>query len=352
MCGKHRGHAVDVFTAIPNHPKGVIPDEYQGRGKFFSEQIDGVPVHRHTLYVTANEGFMKKIFSHLSFMFSLLINLFKKPKGAQKPDVIVASSPAFFAAIAAWLLSVRYRVPFVMEVRDLWPGIFVELGVLKPGFVLWCLERVELFLYKRAKAVIMVTEGFKDDVVKRGIDPSKVHVITNGVADHEFAAALAPKENGEVDKLRGELQIGALTKVFLFIGTHGTSQALGQIVDAARLLMQRSDILFLFVGDGADKVRITKLAEGMPNVRFVSSQPKEKVWGFYNMSYANFVPLKDIPGFDTFIPSKMFEIMACEGTSIACLRGEAAGIMERSGSALVVPPEKPEALAKAVETPC
>lgn len=346
---QHRGHYVDVLTAVPNHPKGIIPEDYQGKSAFLSEKIDDVNVHRHWLYVTPNEGFIKKTLSHITFALSLLINFFGRGK-KQKPDVIVASSPAFFAAFSAWLLSVRYRVPFVMEVRDLWPGIFVELGVLKPGFLLWLLERVELFLYRRAAAVVTVTQGFKADICRRGIEESKVHVITNGVADHELDAAQTPRTDGRVDKLRGELQIGPLTKVILFIGTHGTSQALGQVIDAARLMMHRSDLLFLFVGDGADKVRLQKLSTGMPNVQFIGSQPKENVFSFINMSTACLVPLKDIPGFATFIPSKMFEIMACGTVAIGCLQGEAAQIMETSGGSVVVPPEQPEKLAKAIET--
>ena len=344
---KKMGNDVTVLTAIPNHPNGVIPEEYQGKPAFFEEEIEGVRVSRHWLYVTANEGFLKKTLSHLSFAFSLLKNLFGT---SHKPEVIVASSPAFFAAISAWLLSVRYRVPFVMEVRDLWPGIFVELGVLKPGIILSILEWVELFLYKRAAAIVPVTRGFAKDIIGRGIPAEKVHVITNGVSDFEFDNALNPLKDGSVARLRSELQISPLTKVVLYIGTHGTSQALGQIVDAARQLIGRSDILFLFVGDGADKARLKKLASGMPNVQFIPSQPKERVWHFYNLSYASLVPLKDIPGFDTFIPSKMFEIWASGTAVVGCVRGEAANIMTESKGAMVVPPEDAEKLAKAVET--
>lgn len=340
------GHDVTVLTAIPNHPNGVIPEEYHNKPAFFEDEVEGMRVLRHWLYITANEGFVKKTLSHLSFAFSLLKNIFSTK---HKPEVIVASSPAFFAAISAWLLSVRYRVPFVMEVRDLWPGIFVELGVLKKGIILSLLEWVELFLYKRAAAVIPVTRGFANDIIKRGVPAEKVHVITNGVSDFEFDNATKPLNDGSVDRLRSELQISPLTKVVLYIGTHGSSQALGQVVDAARQLINRSDILFLFVGDGADKARLKKLASGMPNVQFIPSQPKERVWHFYNLSYASLVPLKDIPGFDTFIPSKMFEIWASGTVVVGCVRGEAANIMTESKGAMVVPPEDAEKLSKAIE---
>lgn len=344
---QNEGHKVTVLTAIPNHPKGIIPADYQGRGRYFSEKIDGVEVWRHNLYVTPNEGFIKKARSHLSFAFSLLRKNFLRTK--QKPDVIIVSSPAFFAAISAWLLSVRYRVPFVMEVRDLWPGIFVELGVMKKGVLLSLLEKIELFLYRRAKAVVTVTNGFAKDIAERKINPSKIFVITNGVADTELeTAANIQNDNHSTERLRNELQISPFTKVVLYIGTHGGSQALGQVIDAARILMNRGDILFLLVGDGADKARLQKLAKSMPNVQFLGSQPKKRVWQFYNMAYINLVPLKDIPGFATFIPSKMFEIMAAGKVSVGCVAGEAAEILQESRGAIVVPPEQPEKLARAI----
>lgn len=340
---------VTVLTGLPNHPKGVLHDDYKGCKSYFDDEVEGVPVKRHWLYITPNQGFVKKTLQHLSFAWSLLRqNFFKKVE--DKPDVIMVSSPSFFAVISTWMIAKKLRVPFVFEVRDLWPGIFVELGVLKKGFILTVLEKIELFLYRRAAAVVAVTKGFAQDIANRGIDPQKLFVVTNGCADAEIDSALDPLEDGRVDKLRSELQITPMTKVLLYIGAHGGSQALGQIVDAARTMMHRSDVVFLFVGDGADKARVEKLAQGMPNIQFVGSVNKEKVWAFYNLAYASFVPLKDIPGFDTFIPSKMFEIWAAKTPVIGAVRGEAAEIMKASQGAVVVEPEQPAELAKAIES--
>ena len=338
---------VTVLTAVPNHPDGVIKDGYENKG--IVEEVEGITVKRHWLYVTPNSGFIKKTISHISFAASVLFgNL--STKGKPKPDVIIASSPSFFAAISAWLLSVRYRVPFVMEVRDLWPGIFVELGVMRKGLLLSFLEWVELFLYRRAKKIVVVTRGFAEDIIKRGIPKEKIVIITNGVSDDEIEKATDPSKDGSVDKLRNELQLHPLAKVILYIGAHGTSQALGQIIDVARMMMSNTEALFLFVGNGADKDRLQKSAKGMPNVMFIDSQPKERVWQFYNLAYTSIVPLKDTPGFSTFIPSKMFEIMASKKPFIGCVRGEAAQIMEQSGGAIVVPPEDSEKLAAALKT--
>ncbi len=341
------GHNVTVLTAVPNHPRGIVPPEYREKPSFLKEDIDGIPVWRHWLYVTPNEGFAKKVMSHLSFAATVLFTNLRH-KAIDCPDVIVASSPSFFAVFSAWILAKRYGVPFVIEVRDLWPGIFVELGVMKPGFVLNTLEKLELFLYRQAAAVVTVTRGFAENITERGIDASKVFVITNGVSDSEIDHGQDALVDGSVDKLRGELQINPLTKVVLYIGAHGTSQALGQVVDAARLLMSRNDILFLFVGDGADKERLKRIARGMPNVQFIPSQSKERVWHFYNLAYIGLVPLRDVPGFKSFIPSKMFEIMAAGTVGLGAVTGEAAQIMKNSGGFAVVPPEDPEKMAHAI----
>ncbi|MBI1363901.1 MAG: glycosyltransferase [Proteobacteria bacterium] len=338
------GHSVRILTGLPNHPRGIVYEEHRHRGAFYDDEVDGIRIWRHWLYATPNEGMKNKLFSHLSFAFTLLRNMWGRPL---QPDVIMVSSPSFFAAVTGWLLAKRYRVPFVMEVRDLWPGIFVELGVLKQGRLLDTLEKLELFLYRQASAVVTVTKGFAKDIAKRGIDPSKLYVITNGVSDVELEGA-AHDTSAEVDSLRTELQLNPLTRVVLYMGNHGVSQALGQVVDAAKILLPRSDILFLMVGDGAEKERIKRIARGLPNIQFIPSQPKERVWLFYKLAHVALVPLKDVKGFETFIPSKMFEIMAAGRPSVGALRGEGADIMSASKSAIVVPPEEPEKMAKAI----
>tara|TARA_R110000868_G_scaffold218576_1_gene468912 strand:+ start:60805 stop:62070 length:1266 start_codon:yes stop_codon:yes gene_type:complete len=340
-----QGQNVTILTSVPNHPVGEFMKGYENYPKFSTENMDNFTVARHKFYVTKNDGFIKKTLSHLSFAWNVLKRHHAKTV-LEKPDVIMVSSPSFFAVISAWLLAKKMNVPFVFEVRDLWPGIFKELGTIKNETLLKTIEMLELFLYRRAASVVTVTKGFAKDIASRGIDPTKLYVITNGVDDQELEVATQPKENGMVSSLQGELQLTGQTKVLLYIGTHGSSQALGQIIDAARIMINQSDVLFLFVGGGADKERLENLSKGMPNVQFLPAQDKERVWTFYNLSYACFIPLKDTPGFKTFIPSKMFEIMASEKPTVAMLDGEAADILRASQSAIICPPEQPEILAK------
>lgn len=341
------GQDVTVLTSMPNHPYGKVYDAYKEKGLFTEENVDGVSVKRHSYYMTGSEKTSLKGLSQLSYALVVLFkNLFIS--GPERPDVIVVSSPSFFAALSGWVLSKRYKVPFIMEVRDLWPGIFLELGVMKRGLLYNILEKMELFLYRKAAAIVTVTRGFGQDMIHRGVDGSKIFIITNGVSEKDLARARDPELENRMVKLKTDLQISPMSKVILYIGNHGVSQALGQVVDAARILMARTDFVFVFVGTGSDKDRLKRISTGMPNIQFYPSQPKDKVWEFYKLSYACLVPLKDIKGFETFIPSKMFEVMASGTPVIGCVRGEAARIMEESGAAIVVPPEEPEKLAQAI----
>lgn len=352
---KNQGQKVTVFTGMPNHPEGVIHPEYKDKSKFMVEKINGVEVRRHWLYVAPNKGKWPRAFNQLSFAVSVLFkNLFKAPKAlddsCERPDIVVASSPSFFCVFSGWLLARRYKAKFVFEVRDLWPAIFVEMGILKPGFVLRVLEKMEIFLYKRADAIVSVSKGFAKNMVERGIDAGKIYLIPNGVSDENATKAIAPYEDNTVQGLRSQLQLNPLSKVVMYIGNHGEAQALGQVVDAARLLTGRTDIIFLMVGGGADKERLKNLGRGVPNLQFIDAQSPEKVWAFYALSDISVVCLKDAPSFDKFIPSKMFEIMASKTAMVAGLRGEGADILNNSGAAIVVPPENPEEMARAIVT--
>ena len=333
-----KGHEVFAFTGFPNHPTGVIPEKYKGK-MFQKERVDGITVYRHWLYATPNKGFIKKIISHLSFMVSIiLLSLFRGPK----PDVFVVSSPTLFSACSTWLMSKFRRAPFVFEIRDLWPGIFIELGVLKNRTIIKVLEMIEMFLYRQAKKVVAVTHGFKTNIVARGILETKVHVITNGV-DMAFF-----QKGGAFRLTRQDFALKENDFVALYIGAHGISHGLGSILEAAKSL--QGEVKFLFIGEGAVKDGLVRTSQemGLENVSFFPGYPHENMPDLYRLSDVCLVPLRNIEGFKYFIPSKMFEIMAVPRPIIGAVRGEPAEILNQSGSALVIEPENPIQLVAAL----
>ncbi len=336
-----QGHYVTVLTGFPNHPTGVIPSEYRGK-IFMEEAVNGIRIWRHWLYATPNEGLFKKTFAHLSFMTTIILfSLFR----GKRPDVFIVSSPNFFSVISAYIISRVRRVPYIFEVRDLWPGIFIELGILKNRSLIRLFELIEMFLYRKSAEVVPVTNGFADDMIRRGIPPNKIEVITNGVDLDRYQA-----NHGNAD-LRARIGLSEDKFVILYIGAHGISHGLPKVLDAAKSLHTEKDVHFLFVGEGAVKSNLVELArsKSLKNVTFLPGQPREKVVEFYHLSDVCLVPLRDVTGLSTFIPSKMFEIMACAKPIIAPLRGESADILTKSGAALVIPPENPAELVWAIK---
>ena len=338
-----QGHRVTILTCFPNHPTGRVPEKYKKlyrRKRLYQETMGALAVNRCWAYATPNEGFVKKLVGHLSFMFTAVI---QGHKVAQQQDIILVSSPSFFSVISAFILSRIYSVPYIFEVRDLWPAIFVELGVLKNRYIISLLEKIEMYLYRKSASVVTVTDKFSEMIIERGIDKEKVFTIKNGVDLEKYY--FREKD----DQLLAKLRLNGKF-IALYIGAHGISHSLTKLVDAAALLAEMDQIHFLFVGEGAEKEKTVEYCKSLRlnNCTFLPGQPKEKMTAYYSIMDVGLVPLRNIPLFDTFIPSKMFEIMGMEKPIIASLRGEAADILVASGGALVCEPEDSTMIANKI----
>ena len=334
------GHQVTVVTTAPNFPTGRVFPGYRNR-LCAREDMDGIEVVRVWTYVTANEGFLKRTLDYVSFAFmAVLVGLFQR-----RFDVVVGTSPQFFTACAAWMLGVLRRRPYVFEVRDLWPESIRAVGAMKDGLVLDLLEKLELFLYRRAAAVVSVTHAFKTDLVRRGIDGDKIHVVTNGADLTRFA----PRPRDEAL----EAQLGMKdTFVIGYVGTHGMAHALGTVLEAAAIVQHGPDadcIRFLLLGDGAEKAALKVRAAdmGLSNVIFVDTVPKAEVARYWSLLDVSLVHLKREPLFETVIPSKLFECMAMGIPVLHGVRGESADIVARDQVGETFTPEDAAELAAA-----
>jgi glycosyltransferase involved in cell wall biosynthesis len=335
------GDDVTVLTGMPNHPTGLIPPRYRGAIRR-REWRDGYRVLRTWLYTTPNEGMARKTIGHLSFMItSVLLG----GRASGPADVVVVSSPTFFAIGAGWLLARLKRARLVVEVRDLWPAIFSELGVLTSRRVIRLLERLELAAYAAADTVIVVSDGFRANLIGRGVPADKVHTIRNGVCPGEFD----PGAQADA-RLRASLGAGPADCLVLYAGTHGISQGLTSVADAAAGLTGE-EIRFAFVGEGSHKQRLLRRVTelGLRNVTLLPGIPHEQVPALLAAADICLVPLCDVPLFSSFIPSKMFEYLAAGKPVVGAVAGEAAQILREAG-ALVVPPADSAALAAAIQT--
>jgi glycosyltransferase involved in cell wall biosynthesis len=331
------GGAVTVLTGLPNYPTGVIPPRYRGVRRRI-EHADGYRIVRTWLWATTG-GLLAKTVSQLTFAVSAVV-LGIRPAGPA--DVVVVSSGPFFPIASAWLIARARRARFVIEVRDLWPAIFVELGVLRNRRVISWLERFELAAYRAADAVVTVTDGFRDDIVRRGISPGKVTVIHNGVD----VTAFVPREGRPEARRRLGAPDGHT--LVLYLGTHGISQGLASVVDAAADL-RRDAVHVALVGEGAEKERIRDQVGrlGLANVTLLGNVGRDEVPDLLAAADICLVPLRDVPLFSTFVPSKMFECLAAGRAVIGAVRGEAARILSDAG-ATVVPPGDALELAAAI----
>ncbi len=267
---------------------------------------------------------------------------------------MVVSSPTFFPLGSAWLLARLRRARLVVEVRDLWPAIFVQLGVLRNRRVIAALEHLEMAAYRAADAVVTVTDGFRDDIVGRGIPAGKVHTIHNGADLSRFSPSNSPSPaESPSPALRDRLGARTGDTLVVYIGAHGISQGLVSVVDAAAELARDPvhPVHVALVGEGADRARVAdRVTElGLTNVTMLPAVSRDEVPAIVAAADICLVPLRDVPLFSTFIPSKMFELLAAGRPVIGALTGEAARILSEAGG-VVVPPENPLELAGAIRT--
>jgi glycosyltransferase involved in cell wall biosynthesis len=333
------GADVTVLTCFPNHPSGIIPREYRGMWRC-RERRGMINVIRTYVYAAANKGFLKRIFNYLSFMFSSVLF------GAwmvKKPDILIATSPQFFVAVAGYLVSRIRRCKFVFEVRDLWPEEIVAVGAIRNKFVIKALEALEMFLYRRADLIVAVAQGTIDVLKERGIPESKLALVPNGVDIDFFQSASNGRRVREQLNLDGKFVVG-------YIGTHGMAHKLETVLQAAHQLREHDGIRFLFVGDGAEKAKLVKLADDMKlsNVLFHDQIAREAIPDYYAACDLCLAPLRKAELFTKNIPSKIYEIMAAGRPVIISTEGESRRIVEMSGAGLGACPEDSDDLANQI----
>lgn len=327
-----------VITCNPNFPHGRLFDGYDNTYK--TEMMDGLRVVRVRTYISPNRGVVRRIVDFLSFMFASYRAAGREPR----PDVVISTSPQFFAAVAAWWFAHRRGLRYVFELGDLWPASIAAVGAMKANLLLRLIEKLELRMYRDADAVVALTSSFRDNLVSRGIDAGKIAVVINGVDLWRYG----PKARDAA--LVAEAGLDESDCVIGYVGTHGMAHALNNVLDAAALTRDRPGIRFLLAGAGAERDALIARAkaENLGNVRFLDPQPKERMPAVWSLCDVALVHLKDTDVFAGVIPSKIFEAMGMGLPIIfAGPAGEGSSIVAEAGAGPVVPAENAEALAAA-----
>lgn len=335
------GCQVTMLTEVPNHPEGIIRPDYRGRF-WVREKLDGIDVIRVWVKTAPVKTMRTRLAFYLSYMLNATLAGLALARG--RYDIIYTTSPPLFVGGTALALSYLRRTPLLFEVRDLWPESAVALGELKnPRFIRWA-AWLEETCYRRARRIVVVTEGIRDRLVERGFPPEKLALIPNGANTDLFR----PRPDAG-QALRRELGLGAKFLV-IYAGIHGVAQGLEVVLQTAQHLADDPCFHFLFVGDGPCKADLLRLKKdlALPNVTMLDAQPRESIPAYLSAADAALIPLRRLDLFKSAVPSKMFDAWACGCPVVLSIDGEARRVLERAQAGVFVEPESSEAMAEAI----
>jgi colanic acid biosynthesis glycosyl transferase WcaI len=337
------GHEVTVLTGFPNHPTGVVPATYrhQFRRLVFRGHFNGVNVVRTWLLPFPNRKAHERMLNYSSFCASAAVT----GLALQRPNVVIASSPQLLVGLSGWWLARCKGVPFVFEVRDLWPESLAAVGAGESNSFLYrVLMGIAGFLYRHADRIVVVSPAFEDYLVERWSVPrEKISVIENGVETAQFAPMPA-------ESLRKELNVEEKF-VVSYIGTIGMAHGLDTILKAAdRMRETNPEVVFLIVGEGAEKQHIVAMATQLKlaNVKFIDQQLRAMIPSYIAVSDVCLVPLRKTDLFKTVIPSKMLEFMSCARPLILGVEGQARVILEKAQCGIAIEPQNADAMVNAI----
>lgn len=337
-----RGHQITVFTSFPHYAEFRVRDEYRGKLAEWEHVDDRLSVLRLWVRARGPKGRMlNRFLSYASFnALAALAGLFSR----RRFDVILATNGGFFSGITAALVGTVRRIPFVLNIQDLYPETPIRAGQIRSRTAIAVLRFFERFMYARARALAVITPSFRDVLAEGGVPEPKIRVIPNFV-DTNFIRPL-PRENSFSTEhgLDGKFVVS-------HAGNVGYVYDLETLLDAAAMLRERRDIVFLIVGDGVMKPRLQERgrALGLDNVRFLPFQPVEKL-PLLRASSDVQVSLYRRGSSAGSMPSKIYEIMASGRPLLASAEQgtDPARLVEETGCGLCVPPEDATALADAV----
>jgi glycosyltransferase involved in cell wall biosynthesis len=335
------GYKVTVITCFPNFPMGKVFEGYSNK-LYQKENIDGIRVIRVWSYITENNGFVKRIADYISYaLTSFIFGLFIKT------DLIIATSPQFFTAISGRMLSFFKSIPWVMEVRDLWPDSIVAVGSMdKKSKAFKILKKIEHHLYLSASKIVVVTNSFEKYIIREHqIKPEKVGVFRNGVITNNLKK---PKSN---DVMTLKESLGLKNKIVIsYLGTHGLAHGLNFILESISKI-SNPDLHFLFIGDGAEKQNLIEYSKTLHsnNFTFLKSVTKSDIPLYIDISDYSLVNLKKSDEFKNVIPSKIFENIAMYKPILLGVEGESEKLIDDYDVGVCFEPENKESFLNALQ---
>lgn len=340
----HEGNKITVLSGMVHYAIGKKEKKY--KGKYFLEDPDfyrNVDVIRCHVSESHNANFIGRLWAYFSFVFSSIYAGLFKVKG--KYDVILVTSPPSFVGITAYILSKMKGLPFVLEIRDLWPESAIDTGVLKNKLIIKLAYFFEDFMYKRAALINVLTPAFRDKLIEvKHVPKEKVILIPNAadfnlvekiIEDFSFSASAFKKELGLENKF-----------VFTYVGAHGLANHLIQLIDAAEKL-QKTDIVFQLIGSGMSKESLQNevIKRNLINVIFRDPVPKSEVFKYILASDAGVAVLKNVETFKTVYSNKTFDYMSCKKPILMVIDGVSRELVETAQCGIFAEPENSTSIA-------
>jgi len=334
------GHHVTVLTGFPNYPSGQLYPGYRLK-LLQKETIVGVPVVRVFLYPEHSRSEIKRALNYLSFAVSAATLGWL---AVSKPDVMFVWHPPLTIGIPAYILSRLWCVPFFYHIEDIWPETLSATGMMNNPAVLNGVGKLAMWIYRKSAEIGVISPGFRENLIKKGVPTDKIHVIFNWV-DTEAYDVTAPDP-----VLAEELGLSNRFNV-MFAGNIGEAQGLEVVLDAAKLLRDLKDVQFVLVGDGVALPRLNQTAidQALNNVLFLGRYPQDRMPALYALADVLLVHLKDDPLFRITIPCKIMTYLASGKPILAAVAGDAAKVVKDADAGLGCPPGNPEALAESVQ---
>jgi len=338
---REKGHDVEVLTGFPNYPGGKVYPGYHVR--FYQrETMDGIKVHRVALYPSHDISALRRILNYLSFSLSAFL---LGPWLVEKPDVIYVYNLVTLGP-PAFLLRFLFGAKVIIDVQDLWPESVANSKMLGNKAVLNVLNGICGWIYRGADRLTVLSPGFKQELMNRGLSSEHIEVIYNWCDETSIAVSASPIGAVKQPEFAGKF-------VVLFAGAMGLAQGLDTVLDCARLCREPlPDIQFVLIGGGVDRPRLQKRVEekGLDNVTFLPPRSMETMGAIFALADALLVHLKDDPLFRITIPSKTQAYLYTGKPIIMAMRGDAADLVREAGAGIVCEPDDPQEMMNAINT--
>ncbi len=333
-----KGHDVIVLTGFPNWPEGKVYPGYKIK-LWQKETIGGVPIVRIPLYPDHSQSKIPRILNYLSFILSSsLLGFFL----IRRPDVIHAIQPPT-TCFPAWLLSRLWRIPFTYEVQDMWPETLQATGMINNDKVLAVVSKYCDWVYKKAAALRVISPGFRRNLITKGVNGEKIHVISNWVDTDYYSPRQPDVALSEKFGFKGRFNI-------LYAGTMGLAQGIETVLAAAKLVGDIEQIQFVLAGGGLALADLKEYAaaHNITNVKFLGRQPMALMPDLYSLADILLVHLKDDPLFRITIPHKTLTYLSAGKPVLAAVEGDVAAIVNENRAGLTCCSGNPVSLAENV----